>query len=109
MPREQRLAFCNGMAMGYMIPGQIGTVAGFYLAASLPVLFTAALLFLTPMSFLVSTARNSRMLLDRLALGLGLIISPILAYGQVGLDLMWTGLIAGTVAYGVHRLRKARS
>jgi predicted branched-subunit amino acid permease len=109
MPREQRLAFCNGMAMGYMIPGQIGTVAGFYLAASLPVLFTAALLFLTPMSFLVSTARNSRMLLDRLALGLGLIVSPILAYGQVGLDLMWTGLIAGTVAYGVHRLRKARS
>src|SRR5204863_156972 len=27
---------------------------------------------------------------------------------KIGLDLMWTGLIAGTMAYGVHRLREAR-
>ena len=77
------------------------------LAASLPALLTAALLFLTPMSFLVSTARNSATLVNRLALGLGLVICPLLTYFAVGLDLMWTGIIAGTAAYGIHRLRGA--
>ena len=86
---------------------QVGTVIGYYLAASLPVLLTAALLFLTPISFLISTARNSRALADRLALVLGLVVGPLLAYWNVGLDLMWTGIGAGSVAYGVHRLREA--
>jgi hypothetical protein len=64
-----------------------------------------ALLFLTPMSFLVSTARNSKLLVDRVALGLGLVFGPLFAYGKVELDLMWTGIVAGSAAYGIHRLR----
>ena len=50
----------------------VGCVIGYFLTASLPPLLTAAMLFLTPMSFLVSTARNARSLADRLALALGL-------------------------------------
>jgi len=107
LPRERRMPFCNGLAIGFMLSGHIGTVIGFYLAASLPSILTAALLFLTPMSFLVSTARESVTLANRLALILGLMVSPLLAYFQIGLDLMWTGLIAGTAAYAVHRLRGA--
>ena len=107
VPRERRLPFCNGLGCGFMVAGQAGAVIGFYLAGSLPRLLSAALLFLTPMSFLVSNARNSRLLADRLALGLGLAVGPLLAYAQVGLDLMWTGIIAGSAAYGVHRLRQA--
>ena len=38
----------------------------------------------------------------------GLVVSPVLTHLQVGLDLMWTGLIAGSAAYAVHRLRGAR-
>ena len=107
VPRERRLPFCNGLGCGFMVAGQVGAVIGFYLAGSLPSLLSAALLFLTPMSFLVSNARNSRVLADRLALGLGLAVGPLLAYAQVGLDLMWTGIIAGSAAYVVHRLREA--
>ncbi len=88
-----------------MLSAHVGCVIGYYLTASLPPLLTAATLFLTPMSFLVSTARNARSLADRLALALGLIICPLLVYADVGLDLMWTGIIAGTAAYGFHRLR----
>ena len=84
-----------------------GTLLGFYLAASLPLLLTAALLFLTPMTFLVSTARNARVLADRLALGFGLVVGPLLGWAQIGLDLMWTGIIAGSAAYALHRLREA--
>ena len=107
LPRERRIAFCNGLGVGFVLSGHVGSIIGFYLAASLPVLLTAALLFLTPMSFLVSTARNSSTLVNQLALGLGLVVSPLLTYFAVGLDLMWTGIIAGSAAYAIHRVREA--
>jgi predicted branched-subunit amino acid permease len=107
VPREQRIAFFNGLALGLVAVACAASVIGFYLAAKVPTLFAAALLFLTPLSMLMSTARNSRSLLDRLALALGLAIGPVLAHLKVGLDLMWTGIIAGTLAYVVHRVREA--
>jgi hypothetical protein len=33
-------------------------------------------------------------------------MGPLLAYEQVGLDLLWTGLLGGSAAYGLHRLRE---
>lgn len=106
---ERRIPFANGLGLGYFTSALIATFGGFYLAAQLPVLLTATLLFLTPMSFLVSIARNGRELVDRLALLFGLIIGPIFAYYAVSLDIMWTGVIGGTLAYGVHRLRRGRT
>ncbi len=105
MPIERRVPFVNGLASGYMLSALIATVAGYYLAARLPVLFTAALLFLTPMSFLVSIARNSKFLVDRLALLLGLVLGPVLAYRNIELDVMWAGVGGGTLAYVIHRVR----
>jgi predicted branched-subunit amino acid permease len=105
VPRERRIAYANGLGLGFMLSGLVGCVIGYFLTASLPPLLTAATLFLTPMSFLVSTARNARSFADRLALALGLILCPLLVYYEVGLDLMWTGIIGGTAAYGVYRLR----
>ena len=107
LPRERRIAFCNGLSVGYMGTAVTFGFVGYYLAAGLPPLFAGALLFLTPMSFLISTARNSRLMVDRLALALGLVLGPLLAYWHVGLDLMWTGVVGGSLAYGVHRLREA--
>jgi predicted branched-subunit amino acid permease len=106
-PRENRIAFCNGLGCGYGLTACSATVTGFYLAASLPPLMSAALLFLTPVAFLMSTLRNSRMLVDRLALAFGLVLGPLFAWWQLGLDLMWSGTAAGTAAYLAHRLREA--
>ena len=105
--REHRITFCNALGATLVAAGTIATAAGFYLVALLPALFGAAAMFVTPLSFLLSIVRNSRLLLERLALVLGLIIGPLLAHYQVGLDLLWTGIIAGTLAYGGHRLRAA--
>jgi predicted branched-subunit amino acid permease len=107
-PRATRIPFANGLGVGFMLAAQAGTVLGFYLAAALPPILTAGLLFLTPMSFLISTTRNCRLASDWLALALGIGLGPVLAAWQVGLDLLWTGIVAGTVAYGVGRLRGAR-
>ncbi len=106
-PREGRIAFCNGLAIGFMLAAHLGTIIGFHLAGSLPATLTAGLLFLTPMSFLCSTTRNARLLVDRLALVFGLLLGPLLAWYQIGLDLLWTGVIGGSAAYGLCRLREA--
>jgi predicted branched-subunit amino acid permease len=107
MPREWRIAFCNGLSVGYMSTAVSFGFVGYYLAAGLPTLFAGALLFLTPMSFLVSTARNCRLMVDKLAFVIGLILGPLLVLGHVQLDLMWTGVAGGTLAYGFNRLRGA--
>jgi predicted branched-subunit amino acid permease len=107
LPRERRIAFCNGLSLGFMGTATGAGFLGFYLAAGLPSLFAAALFFLTPMSFLVSTARNARMMMDKLALVLGLVAGTVLTANHVQLDLLWTGVGGGTLAYAIHRLREA--
>jgi predicted branched-subunit amino acid permease len=108
-PREERVAYYNGLGAGLISAAVIGGAIGFYLAARLPPLLAATLLFFTPLALLMSSARNSRTLLDGLAFGLGLVVGPIVAAQKIGLDLMWTGLIAGTIAYVVHRVREAKA
>ncbi|HZD91036.1 MAG TPA: branched-chain amino acid ABC transporter permease, partial [Pseudolabrys sp.] len=107
LPRARRIAFCNGLGAGYMATGVVAGLVGFYLAASLPMALAAGLLFITPLAFLCTTARAARALRDWLALGLGLAIEPVLTHFHVGLDLVWTGVGAGTFAYFAHRLREA--
>jgi len=109
LPRDHRLAFCNALGITLVSAGVVATATGFYLAALLPALFGAAAMFVTPLSFLFSTLRNSRLLLERLALLLGLILGPLFAYYRVGLDLLWTGILAGTLAYAAHRWRRGRT
>lgn len=104
---EWRIPFCNGVSTGYMATAAIFGFVGFYLAAGLPPLLAGGLLFLTPMSFLMSTARNAHMMVDKLGLIFGLMLGPLLTALDIGLDLMWTGLIGGTLAYLVHRAREA--
>ena len=108
VPRENRLAYCNGIGTGFMTVATAASAAGYYLAGGLPLPLAAMLLFLTPMSFLVSVVRNSRLLVDRLAFGLGFVAGPLMTWGKVDLALMWTGLIGGTAAYGATRLYAAR-
>ena len=107
IPPQWRIAFCNGLSVGYMGTAVVFGFVGYYLAAGLPPLLAGTLLFLTPMSFLISTARNAHMMVDRLALVLGLVLGPVLTAMQVQLDLLWTGVVGGTLAYAVNRLREA--
>lgn len=102
-----RIPFCNGLACGFMSIAMLCGALGYHLAAGMPPLFAAGLSFLTPLSFLFSTAKNCRQLLDYCAFIFGVVLGPLLAWYQVGLDLMWTGVIGGIVAYGIHRLREA--
>jgi predicted branched-subunit amino acid permease len=107
LPRAARIPFANGLGTALMAGAVLASIVGFQLAQALPSLLVAALLFLSPMSFLISAVRNASVTADRVALVLGLVLAPLLAWRGVELDLMWTGLIGGGVAFAAHRLREA--
>ncbi|WP_312014650.1 MULTISPECIES: AzlC family ABC transporter permease [unclassified Bradyrhizobium] len=102
VPRERRIAFTHGLGCGLLLVCLVATTVGYGLAANLPVLFAAAILMLTPLAFLLSTARNCRQISDVLALVLGLALYPLVATLQTGVDILISGVSAGTIAYGAH-------
>jgi predicted branched-subunit amino acid permease len=102
VPRERRILFVHGLGTGLLCVCLTATAFGYGLAANLPQLFGAAILLLTPLAFLLSTARNSRQLADILALVLGLALFPLASMLHTGVDILISGVSAGTIAYGVH-------
>ncbi len=102
VPRARRIAFTHGLGSGLLIVCLAATALGYGLAANLPPLFAAAILLLTPLAFLLSTARNCRQLSDVLALVLGLALFPLVSMLQTGVDVLLSGIAAGTIAYGAH-------
>ncbi len=108
VPRMQRIGFANGLGLCFMGIAAAATAAGYHLAQGLPGVLVAALLFVSPMSFLMSAVRNARLSADRLALVIGLVLAPLLAWRGVGLDLMWTGIAGGAAAYAAQRVQRLR-
>jgi predicted branched-subunit amino acid permease len=102
VPRERRLAFVQGLGFGLCLVCLTATTVGYGLAANLPQLFAAAILLLTPLAFLLSTARNCRELADVLALVLGLALFPLASMLHTGVDILISGVSAGTIAFGAH-------
>ena len=107
MPRERRIAFTHGLGVGLCAVCLFATTLGYGLAANLPPLLGAAILLLTPLAFLLSTARNCRQLSDVLALVLGLALFPLVSLLQhrrrypdqrhLGRHhRLWRSLVAGT-------------
>lgn len=106
VPRERRIVFTNGLGCGLLTVCLMATALGYQMAAKLPPLFAAAILLLTPLAFLLSTARNCRQISDMLALALGLALYPLVARLDTGVDVLISGVAAGTIAYGVHWWRE---
>jgi predicted branched-subunit amino acid permease len=105
VPRRHRIAFTHGLGFGLLSVCLVATALGYGLAANLPQLFGAAILLLTPLAFLLSTARNCRQLADVVALVVGLALFPLVSILHTGVDILISGMSAGTIAYAVHRWR----
>jgi predicted branched-subunit amino acid permease len=105
IPVELRLPFHLGA--GVVMSGMMlaGTVAGYLLVSGVPALVTAALLFMTPLYFILSLVATSRSAMDMAAVAIGCALSPILYVVMPGFDLLATGLVGGSVAYLVGRGR----
>lgn len=109
VPVNARMPFFFGLSTTFVLVSCIGVVTGFYLAGTLPQALANGLIFLTPISFLLQLIRNSRDLIDWLALAFGLILSPVFAHYGGQLDLLWIGLIGGGAAYVIGRRRREKA
>lgn len=106
IPVHLRMPHFLGIGFGMMMQTVSGSITGFWLAAALPPILAAALLFMTPLYFLLSLTANARTFEDRLAVPLGFTLGPALYLVMPGFDLLVAGLLGGTIAIVIPRLRQ---
>lgn len=103
LPERERLPYFIGIGCGLVGASIAGTTAGYMLAGAVPPAIAAALLFLTPIYFMLSLFQTSRRAGDWLAIGIGALIGPVAFALAPGFDLLVTGVAGGTAAHLISR------
>lgn len=100
IPSNLRVPYFFGFGLALMAATLLGTALGYSLSANVPTSLAAVLLFLTPIYFFLSLIIVAQTHIDKAAIALGLILGPLFFFLMPGFDLLLTGLIGGTLAYG---------
>ncbi|MEW5424774.1 AzlC family ABC transporter permease [Amorphus sp. 3PC139-8] len=108
-PAPARLAYFAGFAIGLVTVNLVAAAIGFVAIGHIPGWLSAALLLMTPLYFLLTLSGAGRVRADHLAMIFGLALGPIAHVAGLGLDLLWAGVIGGTLAYVGGRIGRARS
>ena len=110
MPVEQRFPYFLGFTNATLAVSSLLTFLGYYLVGALPTPFAAGLLFLTPVFFTISLSAGARSIVDWSAISIGFMVTPLFTV-TVGrdFDLLTTGIVGGTAAYLIGRIRRAFS
>ncbi len=111
LPEEDRPAYYLGFGNACIVVSCAATAIGYSLVGALPLVLSAALLFMTPLFFTIALLGGVRGVADGCALALGAGLAPVATH-LVGrdFDLLAVGLIGGTLAYLVgRRARKSRA
>jgi len=106
MPRDGRLPFFIGFGGSVIIFVFTMTGISYMLVDHMPPIVAGALFLLTPIYFLCSLWGAARMNADKAAMIAGLALGPVFFVYVPGLDLLWTGLAGGTLAYLVTRIMR---
>lgn len=106
---EERVPFFVGFGCACMAVATGMTALGYLLVGAVPLPLAAGLLAVTPIYFTIAMVATARHLGDGLAIGFGLALLPVaqLAVGR-DLDILATGLVGGTAAYAIARIRAPR-
>lgn len=110
LPRAARLPYFTGF--GASVTSFVFCMTGIaYLAVErMPDVVAGALVLLTPVYFLCSLWGAARLNVDKVSMVVGLALGPVFFLYLPGLDLLWTGLVGGTVTYlGMRALRGGRT
>ncbi len=108
LPKELRQPYFLGFGISLCSTTLVGTVLGYSLAGQVPMMFAAVLLFLTPIYFFLSLLLIALSRADYAAILLGVVLGPLFFFVAPGLDLLLTGLVGGTIAYGGARWLKRK-
>ncbi|MEJ8476742.1 AzlC family ABC transporter permease [Roseibium algae] len=103
LPREGRLPFFAGF--GTTVTSFVFCMTGiaYMLVERMPPVLAGALFLLTPIYFVCSLWSASKISADKAAMIIGLLLGPLFYIYLPGLDLLWTGLVGGTIAYLITR------
>jgi predicted branched-subunit amino acid permease len=112
LPGDQRLPFFAGFVTALMIFALSATAVGFYLIDVVPRAVALGLLFLSPLYFFLVFATDVAQRARGLALGLGAVAGPLFHLWSPDWGLLWTGLVAGSLAVAIEVIwsrRRARA
>lgn len=99
LPERLRLAHFYGIGFGMVAATSSGSAVGYVLAQRMPLILQAALLFMTPSYFLLSTMAAAGHRRDWIAIVLGGALAPLVYVWMPAADLLIAGLVGGSVAY----------
>lgn len=110
LPVPERVPYFFGFALACLVVCTTATYVGYFLLGALPLAMAAGLLFLTPIFFTVSLVAGVQSAADWAAMLLGGFLAPLfhVLLGK-DFDLLAAGLIGGTAAYAVGKVRRGRS
>lgn len=103
LPRAIRPVWFAALGTTLTLSNLAATALGYWGASALPGRLAGALVFLTPLYFLLSMTGTARTTTDRLALVLGLVATPLAGFLGLGPDLLWGGIVAGSLAFFLGR------
>ncbi|MGN6551971.1 MAG: AzlC family ABC transporter permease [Pararhizobium sp.] len=99
IPREGRLPFFAGLGVTLVSVNMVVVTLCYGAVAALPPTLEAALFFLTPIYFMTSLWASGRERLTRMALIIGVFIAPLFHLVDPRFDLLYAGLVGGTLAF----------
>ncbi len=108
LPVEARVPYFAGFALTLASTGTLITGLSFLLAGAMPPVVAGALFFLTPIYFLTALTASAKIPAEGLALAAGLVLGPLFRFSGLPLDLVWAGVIAGTLGFVGHRVLAQR-
>jgi predicted branched-subunit amino acid permease len=110
LPPDERVPYFFGFANACLAVCTATTYIGYFLLGAFPVPLAAGLLFLTPIFFTVSLVAGAQTSSDWAAMLLGGALAPAfnILLGK-DFDLLATGIVGGTAAYGIGKLGVSRS
>lgn len=107
VPVALRMDHFIGIGCGLVLATLAGTFTGYEVAGNVPTVVAAALLFLTPIYFLLSLMATASGASDGISIALGAMLGPPLYILAPGMDLLLAGLIGGTIAHVLAKAREA--
>ncbi|WP_420409251.1 AzlC family ABC transporter permease [Hoeflea sp.] len=108
VPREHRVAFFAGFAITVTSANIVLVALVYSTVSSLPAMLAGALFFLTPVYFLTSIWASTRDRAGHIAMIFGLALGPVFHQVAPEFDILYAGIVGGTLAFFADRAVRAR-
>ncbi|MEQ8307630.1 MAG: AzlC family ABC transporter permease [Hoeflea sp.] len=108
VPREHRVAFFAGFSVTITSANILLVALVYSTVTSLPAMLAGVLFFLTPVYFLTSIWASTRDRAGHIAMVFGLALGPVFHQVAPEFDILYAGIVGGTLAFFADRAVRAR-